>query len=75
LVLVSASRALAASALVIHARDDGINPFAIAAFTAQHIPGAELMPLPSGGHLLLGHQANVRARVSAFLRHASESKP
>ncbi len=55
--------------LVIHARDDGINPFLFGEYTAQHIRGAEFMPLPSGGHLLVGHQAKVRARVNPFLRH------
>ncbi len=54
--------------LVIHSRDDGINPFAFGEYTAQHIPGAEFMPLTTGGHLLLGHQAEVQARVDAFLR-------
>ncbi len=37
-------------------------------YTAQHIRGAEFMPLSSGGHLLLGHQSEVRARANFFLR-------
>lgn len=53
--------------LVIHSRDDGINPFAFGEYTAQHIRGAEFLPLETGGHLLLGHHAVVRARVTAFL--------
>ncbi len=53
--------------LVIHSRDDGINPFAFGEYTAQHIPGSEFMPLETGGHLLLGHHAEVQARVKAFL--------
>ena len=58
---------ITAPTLVIHSRDDGINPFAFGAYTAQHIAGAEFMPLTTGGHLLLGHQAEVQARVNAFL--------
>ena len=58
---------VAAPALVIHARDDGINPFAVGEFTAGHLARAEFMPLESGGHLLLGHHAQVRARVKSFL--------
>jgi len=54
--------------LVVHARDDGINPFAFGEYTAEHIPGAEFMPLDTGGHLLLGHTSEVRARVAAFLQ-------
>jgi pimeloyl-ACP methyl ester carboxylesterase len=63
---------IAAPTLVIHSRDDGLNPFAFGEYTAQHIPGAEFMPLTTGGHLLLGHQAEVQARINAFLRkHAT----
>lgn len=58
---------IAAPTLVIHARDDGINPFAFGEYTAGHIPGAAFMPLDDGGHPLLGHHHEVRARVSAFL--------
>ena len=58
---------IGAPTLVVHARDDGINPFTFGEYTAQHIRGAEFMPLGSGGHLLLGHQAEVRARVNSFL--------
>ncbi|MDH4283266.1 MAG: alpha/beta hydrolase [Myxococcales bacterium] len=59
---------IVAPTLNIHARDDGINPFAFGEYTAEHIRGAELVPLTSGGHLLLGHQLEVRARVRSFLR-------
>jgi len=59
---------ISAPTLVIHARDDGINPFMFGEYTAQHIQGADFMALSSGGHLLLGHQAEVRARVNSFLR-------
>ena len=66
---------IGAPTLVIHARDDGINPFAIGEAIAGRIPDAELMALPAGGHLLLGHHAAVRARVTAFLRdHATSGK-
>ena len=58
--------------LVVHSRDDHINPFTFGEYTAQHIPGAQFMPLMTGGHLLLGHHAEVRARVNALLRqHAA----
>jgi pimeloyl-ACP methyl ester carboxylesterase len=57
--------------LVIHARDDHINPFSFGEYTAQHIPGAQFMPLASGGHLLLGRLAEVQARANAFLRQST----
>lgn len=60
--------AIAAPTLVVHAQDDGINPFSIGVHTAQSIAGAELMALPDGGHLLLGHANEVRDRVGEFLK-------
>lgn len=59
---------ITAPTLVVHARDDHINPFSFGEYTARHIPGAEFLALESGGHLLLGHLAEVRARANAFLR-------
>ena len=65
-------RGLVAPTLIVHARDDGITPFATAEFTAAGIPHAEFLPLATGGHLLLGHHAEVAARIDAFLRrHAA----
>ena len=65
---------IAAPVLVIHARDDGINPFAIGDYTARHLPAAEFLPLEGGGHLLLGHAEEVRGRVGAFLgAHSAEA--
>jgi 2-hydroxy-6-oxonona-2,4-dienedioate hydrolase len=60
--------AITAPTLVIHAQDDHLNPFSFGAYTAQHIPGVQFMPLETGGHLLLGHHAEVRARTNTFLR-------
>ncbi|MBY0563466.1 MAG: alpha/beta hydrolase [Hyphomonadaceae bacterium] len=66
---------IAAPTLVIHARDDGINPFAFGRYTAERIPGAAFMPLDDGGHLLLGRHSDVRSRVSAFLRAHGSGLP
>lgn len=60
--------AIAAPALIVHARDDRIAPFATAAFAAAGLPHARTLFLDSGGHLLLGHHAEVRAEIAAFLR-------
>lgn len=63
---------ISAPTLVVHARDDGINPFEFGAYTAQNIADAEFLALPGGGHLLLGHSEEVRERVNSFLKiHAS----
>lgn len=60
--------AISAPTLVVHARDDHLNPFTFGEYSAQHIPSAEFLPLASGGHLLLGHHAEVRGKVNAFLQ-------
>ena len=62
--------AIQAPTLVVHARDDGINPVAIGGYLAKGIAGSDFVEEPDGGHLLLGHIPEIRARVAAFLhRH------
>lgn len=53
--------------LVIHARDDRLNPFAVAEVIAERVPNARLIALDDGGHLLLGHHAEVRRLARNFL--------
>jgi 2-hydroxy-6-oxonona-2,4-dienedioate hydrolase len=58
--------------LVVHSKDDQINPFPIGESTARHLRNAQLVPLENGGHLLLGHHAEVQLQTTAFLRqHAA----
>ena len=59
-----------APVLVVHAKDDRINPFDIGAAIARRIDGAEFIALETGGHLLLGHHAELRGRVREFLESA-----
>ena len=61
-----------APTLVIHARDDGLNPFAIAEELAQRIAGARLVAVDQGGHLLLGEHAQLRAEISQFLQQKEQ---
>ena len=56
-----------APALVVHAADDRLTPVATALFTTEGIPGAEVLILETGGHLLLGHHDEVRQRIAVFL--------
>jgi 2-hydroxy-6-oxonona-2,4-dienedioate hydrolase len=57
---------IAAPVLIAHARDDGINPFPIAEYLADKLPGAQFLALPDGGHLLLGHREEVADAVRAM---------
>ncbi len=56
-----------APTLIITARDDLIDTLPAARLMAGGIPGARLIVLESGGHLLVGWQAEVAALVETFV--------
>jgi pimeloyl-ACP methyl ester carboxylesterase len=57
-----------APTLILHARDDTLQPCRHAEFAAATIPGARLLPFEHGGHLLLaGEMDRLRAEVQAFV--------
>jgi pimeloyl-ACP methyl ester carboxylesterase len=56
-----------APVLLIHARDDRLNPFAVAEALAAGIPNSRLLPLDHGGHLLIGHHAELRRALRDHL--------
>jgi pimeloyl-ACP methyl ester carboxylesterase len=53
--------------LIINARDDGLSAFQNAARAAQRIPGAELLAIDHGGHMLLGSEGLIVREVARFL--------
>lgn len=53
--------------LIISARDDLFNTLPAAEFTAAAIPNAKLVVYERGGHLLVGHDREVREGVAGFL--------
>ncbi len=53
--------------LVVSARDDLFNTLPAAEFAAGLIPGAKLVIFETGGHLMVGHQREVRDLVRDFL--------
>ena len=59
--------AVRSAVLVVHARDDRLNPFAIGTAIANGIPGARMIAYERGGHLLLGHHEALAGEVAAFL--------
>ena len=54
-------------ALVISAADDLYETYESALFTAGQIPNGRFIGFSSGGHLLLGHEAQVRSEITGFL--------
>lgn len=58
---------ITAPVLIVQARDDGINPFAVTERLSSLLPGAEVHGFDRGGHLLLGHVDEIRALMRPFL--------
>jgi pimeloyl-ACP methyl ester carboxylesterase len=56
-----------APTLVFSARDDGFGTYAAARYTASRIPGAKFVGFDDGGHLLVGHDASIRADIVKLL--------
>lgn len=63
-----------APTLVVSARDDGFGTYAAAQYTASRIPGAKFVGFDDGGHLLVGHDAEVQAHVLALLVASKKAK-
>jgi 2-hydroxy-6-oxonona-2,4-dienedioate hydrolase len=53
--------------LVVSARNDGFGTYAAARHTASRIAGAKFVGFDEGGHLLVGHDAQVQAEVVKLL--------
>jgi len=58
---------ITAPTLVIHAADDGLVPFADGQFAAKSIPGARLLALDTGGHLLAGCREELAPAITGFV--------
>jgi 2-hydroxy-6-oxonona-2,4-dienedioate hydrolase len=59
--------------LIISAEDDRFGTAANSRGIAARVPHAELLILPDGGHIWLGHDAAVAARMHEFLRAAASA--
>lgn len=56
--------------LVLSARDDPLAPYWFAVAAAPRIPGARFVTIERGGHPFLGHGAEVRKEIDAFIASA-----
>ncbi len=56
-----------APTLVVSARDDGFGTYASAQYTASRIPDAKFIGFDTGGHLLVGHDAEVQSEITKLL--------
>ncbi len=62
---------IAVPTMVIHAADDSLAKYENAQALAARIPGARLVSIPTGGHLLLGNDGFVRSELAQFLQSGS----
>ena len=53
--------------LVVHAKDDLAPPYAGAVLISERIPGCRLVSVETGGHLLIGHDEEIREAISEFV--------
>lgn len=59
---------IATPTLIMSCEDDLFGTAATARLLAERISGAELLVFPSGGHVWLGHDAEVAERIADFVR-------
>ena len=58
---------ISAPTLIISARDDRFGTYASAQYTASQITGAKFIGYDKGGHVLVGHEKNIRAEIMKLL--------
>ena len=58
---------IAVPVLIINAIDDPLALYDNARAMAERIPGAKLVTVESGGHMLLGHGERIRSEIGEFL--------
>ena len=59
--------AITVPTLAISLQDDRFGTFPAAQYIAQTVPGARLVSYPSGGHVFIGHAADIYAAMGDFL--------
>jgi pimeloyl-ACP methyl ester carboxylesterase len=59
--------AISVPSLLVHAKDDPLASYDSAVRAAERIPGARLLSLESGGHLMVGQAGRVRNELVSFL--------
>ena len=60
--------------LIINALDDPLTLYKNAQSAAERIPGAKLVAIESGGHMLLGHEERIRLEITSFLEEYSSTR-
>jgi pimeloyl-ACP methyl ester carboxylesterase len=61
---------ISAPTLAISTADDGYHTFNGARYTTEHVPRGRFVGYPTGGHMLVGRDAEASSEITAFLRSA-----
>jgi pimeloyl-ACP methyl ester carboxylesterase len=59
---------IGAPTLTISVADDLFGTYDAARYTAEQIPGARFVGYPEGGHVFVGHEAEIVGTIAGFLR-------
>jgi pimeloyl-ACP methyl ester carboxylesterase len=60
--------------MIVSAADDRYQTYESSFYTAEEITDARFIGFPHGGHLLLGHEAEVQRQIMTFLAQYVEAK-
>jgi len=66
---------IAVPVLIVNAVDDPLTLYKNAKAAAQRIPGAKLVTIEDGGHMLLGYEERIRSETAAFLDEYVSTRP
>lgn len=58
---------IAVPVLIVNAVDDPLTLYKNAQSAAERIPGAKLVTIEDGGHMMLGHEEHIRSEITSFL--------
>jgi pimeloyl-ACP methyl ester carboxylesterase len=66
---------IAVPVLIVNTVDDPLTLYRNAQSAAERIPGAKLVTIEDGGHMMLGHEKQIRSEIVAFLDEHTSTRP
>jgi pimeloyl-ACP methyl ester carboxylesterase len=66
---------IAVPVLIVNAVDDPLTLYKNAQSAVERIPGARLVTIEDGGHMMLGHEEQIQSEIAAFLDEYGSSRP
>lgn len=63
-----------APALIVHAKDDTLQPFYYAEYTHEQIKNSKLLSFENGGHMLFGHSDEIAKEIDRLIKNNKGAK-